>query len=134
MFIDYICVDMRVPQINKRELEIFLRTHELLMQKSLFTREELKSIFERPFKEARLKAARNEAENAGRTNMFNYTRVDNPLLTQKHEPAGFNVSEKPKRANDPFQRANDLKDDDDDFRRATMKKESPRRETFGIVP
>lgn len=67
--------------MNKRELEIFLRTHELLQQKSLFTREELKAIFERPFKESRLSAARNEANSFNRDNMFNYTRVENPLLT-----------------------------------------------------
>ena len=30
MFVDYIMVDMRVKDITKRELEIFLRTHELL--------------------------------------------------------------------------------------------------------
>ena len=134
MFVDYICVDMRVPQINKRELEIFMSTHELLQRKSLFTREELQAIFERPFKEARLKAARNEANTANRTNMFNYTRVENPLLTQNREPAGFNMSDKPRRPVDPFQRANDFGDDDDDLRRATIKNASPDRETFGVVP
>ena len=38
MFVDFIMVDMRVPEIQKRDLEIFLRTHELLQQRSLFTR------------------------------------------------------------------------------------------------
>ena len=64
MFVDYIMVDMRVPDVGKRDLEIFLRTHELLQQKSLFTRQELKAIFERPFREARLSAAQREADSA----------------------------------------------------------------------
>ena len=63
MFVDFIMVDMRVADVKKQELEIFLRTHELLQQKSLFTRQELKAIFERPFREARLKAANKEADN-----------------------------------------------------------------------
>jgi len=41
MFVDFILVDMRVPEVHKRDLEIFLRTHELLQQRSLFTRQEL---------------------------------------------------------------------------------------------
>ena len=62
MFIDYIMTDMRIPEVGKRDLEIFLRTHDLLQQKSLFTRQELKAIFERPFREARMNAARKEAD------------------------------------------------------------------------
>jgi len=62
MFVDFIMTDMRVPEVSKRDLEIFLRTHELLQQKSLFTRQEFKAIFERPFKEARISAARKEAD------------------------------------------------------------------------
>ena len=63
MFIDFILIDMRVPDIKKQDLEILLRTHELLAGKTLFTRQELKAIFERPFKDARTSAARVEAEN-----------------------------------------------------------------------
>lgn len=53
MFIDFILVDMRVPDLNRKDLEILLRTHDILQGKTLFTRQELKAIFERPFREAR---------------------------------------------------------------------------------
>lgn len=62
MFLDFIITDMRVQSVSKRDLEIFLRTHELLQQKALFTRQELKAIFERQFREARISAARREAD------------------------------------------------------------------------
>lgn len=64
MFIDYILEDLQVSAIEKRDLEIFLSTHELLQGRNLFTRQELKAIFERPFKESRLNAARYEADMA----------------------------------------------------------------------
>ena len=60
MLADFIISDMRVPVHNK-DIELFFKTHELLCSKDLFTRSELKSIFDRPFKEARDALIENEA-------------------------------------------------------------------------
>lgn len=77
MFVDFILVDMRVADNNdlsKHDLDIFLSTHEQLAGKALFTMQELKSIFEHPFKEARLAAARKEAVAPNRSLQFyNYS-------------------------------------------------------------
>lgn len=83
MFEDYIMQDIRVAGMAKHDLEIFMKTHEHLARKAFFTRQELKAIFERPFKEARLKAAEREAQQANRTNnnMFAYNQFENPLRT-----------------------------------------------------
>ena len=131
MFIDYILVDHRVPDIGRRDLEIFARTHELLQQKTFFTRQELMAIFERPFKEARFAAAHKEAESINHSRFFNYSRVDNPLLTQNRESAAFGASEQPRRpTDDPFARAATL-GGDDDFARSNTIIGGGDRETFG---
>ena len=93
MFIDYILVDHRIPDIGRKDLEIFTRTHELLQQKPHFTRQELMAIFERPFREARFAAAHREAESINHSRLFNYSRVENPLATQNRESAAFGASE-----------------------------------------
>lgn len=90
MFEDYILQDIRVAGLAKHDLTIFMKTHEHLARKAFFTRNELKAIFENPFKEARLKAAEREAHQGTRTNnMFAYNSFDNPLKTQQHQPAAF---------------------------------------------
>lgn len=85
MFVDFILVDMRVLDIRKQDLEILLRTHELLQGKTLFTRQELKAIFERPFREARVVAAKRESEQPNQlgSQFLNYSqqRPENPFQT-----------------------------------------------------
>ena len=57
---DFIIHDMRV-QVSNKDMELFFRTHELLCSKELYTRYELKSIFDRPFREARERMIESEA-------------------------------------------------------------------------
>ena len=141
MFVDFILIDMRVPDIKKQDLEILLRTHELLQGKTLFTRQELKAIFERPFKETREKAARREAEQPNHLGSqfmnFSQQRGENPFLTQQNNErfTAFGASEQPKRPFDhqPFGMATG---GDEDLARATMQHRQTHadRETFGVVP
>ena len=107
MFVDFILVDMRVADNNdlsKHDLDIFLSTHEQLAGKALFTMQELKSIFEHPFKEARLAAARKEAVAPNRSLQFyNYSQVDNPLKTRAF---GNSIdSKRPHKDTMPFNKA-----------------------------
>ena len=48
MFADFIMTDMGVP-VNHRNLDIFMKTHEILGTKELYERAELKAIFTGPF-------------------------------------------------------------------------------------
>jgi len=83
-------------------------------------------------------AARKEADTANQSQLFNYTRVENPLLTQNNrESAAFGSSEQPRRMNDslPFAKAAGVRAEDDDLARAnTMARPSGQRETFGNTP
>ena len=53
MFQEFIIVDMDVISLSKKDLQIFLSTHEQLKGKSFYTREELKIVFEGHFNQAK---------------------------------------------------------------------------------
>jgi len=79
---DFLITDMSVP-IHVKDLELFMKTHEAICDKQLYERSELRSIFERPFKEAR------EAQIVREANRPQYPRATN---VQRFAETGFGVS------------------------------------------
>ena len=52
MVADFFQLDMSV-RINRRDLDLFLKTHALLANKEFLTRDELRQVFEKDFRQAR---------------------------------------------------------------------------------
>ena len=71
MLSDFIISDMNVP-VHIKDIELFIKTHEILCSRELYSRSELKSIFDRPFREARDRMVLNEATAGPRRTGYGY--------------------------------------------------------------
>lgn len=106
MFKEFIITDIQVPGVNERDLDLFLKTHDLLHSKEVMSRQELKSIFDLPFREARDHMIEREAMQPRRTQYG--TNYQQNMMENK------GVMNAPRGAGG-----------DDDFARATMNQGNP---------
>lgn len=65
MFKEFVLQDMSVEGLNENQVDIFLKTHDLLSQRELISKHELRAIFEFPFMEARNRLIEEEAHLPG---------------------------------------------------------------------
>jgi hypothetical protein len=53
MFKDFIFNDLKISTLTERDLDLVMKTHPGLSGKEILNRQDLKSVFEGPYKEAR---------------------------------------------------------------------------------